>query len=600
MTALAFLLAHLAAIVLVAASALALGSLLAGSLPFSDSLERVAFRGAIGLGALAAAVQALGFVGGIRPAPVFALLAAPIPIALWRRRLRIDPGSAAPSFVRGTCLMLALALAPAFLLALYPPTAFDATLYHLPFAKAFATRHATVFLPSLRFPVFPQLVEMLFTAALSISDDVTAQLIHFFCLALTTAALVAWGRRFGSARAGGWAAAAWLGSPIVLASGAAAYVDVGLALFCTMSLYAWTLAGETGDRRFLVWSAVLAGLGASTKYHGLFFVFAIPAALLISRPKAAAGQALRYLGIAVLALSPFYARIVLQTGNPLFPYFSGWFGPSAWAESFDPVPAADCSLSGSRKLDRHFPLQQTFGNLFLPGNERPRRTPLSPFLLLVPPLAACASIVDRRQRALGLVLLVYGSSCLALTPAPRYFFPVIPTAAILAASFADRLLLRARISERRQRIVTVFFAFVLILPGAAFGWRRLWLQGLPPVTPEGRETYLDRQIPVHGALRVLNETWGRDYTVYCLHCESAAYYAEGRFRGDHFGPYAFARVEAAMGDAPSLHAVLREMGVTHLLVKHIRHEKPVPGGPAFEELFRPLPVPPGASLYALR
>ncbi len=580
------------------ASALALGALLADSLPFSDPVERLAFRGAIGLGGLAVAVQALGLVGGIRPAAICALLAAPIAIALWRRP-QIDPASTAPSFGRGPWLLLAFALAPALLLALYPPTAFDATLYHLPFAKAFATRHRTVFLPALRFPVFPQLVEMLYAAALSISDDVTAQLIHLLCLALTTVALVAWARRFSSDRAGVWAAAAWLGSPVVIATGAAAYVDAGLALFCTASLYAWMIARETRDARWLDWSAVFAGLAASTKYHGLVFVLAIPGALLLLRPRAGGRAALRFLGIAVLVLSPSYGRIVADTGNPLFPYFSAWFGPNAWAEPLDPA-SPQRGLVGLQWLTRGH-AARAVEETFLPGSASPRRSILSPVLIVLPPLVVAAALFGRRWRALCAVLLFYALLWYMLTPSARFLFPILPAASLVAATFADGSLRRRGIPHRvPERTLSAAIALALVLPGVAYAWHRLWRQGPLPVSREARESYLDAQVLPHASLRGLNETLGDRYTVYCLHCESAAYYADGQFRGDHFGPYAFTRVEAAMGAAPSLQAVLREMGVTHLLVKHTRRETPLPGNPALEELFTPIPAPPGVSLYALR
>ena len=65
---------------------------------------------------------------------------------------------------------------------LYPPTAFDATVYHLPLAKLYAREHQLVYGEYFRVPVFPQNMEMLFTLALLLYDDIFAQLIETLML----------------------------------------------------------------------------------------------------------------------------------------------------------------------------------------------------------------------------------------------------------------------------------------------------------------------------------------------------------------------------------------------------------------------------------
>lgn len=54
-------------------------------------------------------------------------------------------------------LALVLLVAPAFLLPLYPPIAWDATGYHLPHAKLYASTGRLAINPFLRYPVFPLL-----------------------------------------------------------------------------------------------------------------------------------------------------------------------------------------------------------------------------------------------------------------------------------------------------------------------------------------------------------------------------------------------------------------------------------------------------------
>src|SRR5690606_7690330 len=156
---------------------------------------------------------------------------------------------------------------------------------------------------------FPQLVEVLFGAALLFGDDRAARLLELAMTALATLAIFGWVRRHASAAAGVWAAALWVGSPHVVLFGSDAYVDVTLALFGTLALQALDASREGPEGRWPWTAGALAGAAAATKYLGLFFVGAVPLGFLIvaRRP-----LRLRAAGIALLAAvavaAPWYGR----------------------------------------------------------------------------------------------------------------------------------------------------------------------------------------------------------------------------------------------------------------------------------------------------
>ncbi|HEV7517719.1 MAG TPA: hypothetical protein VGR07_15575, partial [Thermoanaerobaculia bacterium] len=166
---------HLLALVLLAGTAWVLGRLLLGSLPLASGWEKVGLPGALGIAGLAHLAFLLGLAHGLSR-PALLLVLAAIHAAGWRRGIWGDlPRRAAPLLTQGGGTRPRVAVAalgalllglPLFVLALYPPTAFDATLYHLPDARAFARAGALPFLQELRFPVFPQLDEALFAAVL--------------------------------------------------------------------------------------------------------------------------------------------------------------------------------------------------------------------------------------------------------------------------------------------------------------------------------------------------------------------------------------------------------------------------------------------------
>src|SRR5262249_28464309 len=135
-----------------------------------------------------------------------------------------------------------------------------------------------------------------------------------------------------------WAAALWLGTPHVVWMASAAYVDLGLALQATAAIYAWTRAREQSHGGAAWWAVAgaCAGFAAATKYLGLFFVAGGLVAALSAAWRGRRLVPLLAFGAAAAGASgPWYLRLVLETGNPLFPFYSRWFGGAIWD------PAAD-------------------------------------------------------------------------------------------------------------------------------------------------------------------------------------------------------------------------------------------------------------------
>jgi len=610
MASLTFLLRHLGELALFGLSAYSYGRLATRSLPFRDRVEQSVLPCALGFGILASLLNLLGLAGALNRPAILALVFAPLAIRAAGRRA-FGPVAGSPERpTQGSALVLLLPLLICLALSLYPPTAFDSTLYHLPMAKAFSQRHAIVFLPDLRFPVSPQLFEMLDAGALSLSGDVLAQLLQFLALAVASAGLLCWGRRFATPRSGVWAAAAWLGNPAVLAVGSAAMVDIGLALFCTMALYAWGVWREDGDSRWLTASAVFAGFAASTKYLGLFFVAALAAgALLAGSKRGSLRSAFRFAAIALLVLTPFYWRIVSQTGNPVFPFLSRIFGESDWSQGIDPL-AAGGALRDPNGSFLGFPIGQK-GNAgaLLRASRRlaaigtgffPAAT-LSPFVLLLAPFLLGRALRDRQARFLVLIGIPYGICWYFGFPEERYLLPILPAWTAAATAGLDDFLRRLRQSRSRAvgELGAAALALILVTPATSWTARTLRWRGRLPVTPQQREAYLSRWLPVYPALQELNARFGSRYVVYVLFRENALYFADGRFFGDHFGPHRYSLVLGALENPPRLLEVLRGMGVTHLLVDRTEgggSQLPVL---SYASTFRPLPAPAGTALFEL-
>ena len=120
------------------------------------------------------------------------------------------------------------------------------------------------------------------------------------------------------------------------------------------------------------------------------------------------------------------------------------------------------------------------------------------------------------------------------------------------------------------------------------------------MTAEQRIEFLAKRLPAYPAIRYLNRTSGRNYTVYAFHAENMAYFAEGRFLGDWFGPASFEKVLASGGTPEALHTKLRALGVDYLLVLEGRAPAALPlRDPQFAKRFRIVYSDPHARVFAL-
>jgi len=616
-------------------------------------METAALAISLGLVVVAHAGLLLGLAGLLKPWPILlALLGIHLAsLPAWRsvlRGVRGVRGVRGPRGLRGGArsldgraedggeaavrrwpLLLWLAagvavLLPPAILTLYPPTAFDATLYHLPYARAFAASGALPFLPDLRIPIFPQLLETLFALLLPFGGDLATQAVAFIATILTVALILVWGHRFSPAA--GWiAAAAYAGSPLVIYLAGTAYVEPGLVLFATAALYAASRWREGGGPGWLTLAALFGGAAADTKYLGLFALGLVAMAAIAAAGASPAGRPVsrwrslaRVVLVGAILVVPWYGRIVAATGNPVFPFLPEVFGFSSWnPASLHPVVSL-----------RTLPGNVALGMLRLPWDavfERSRLgsyPPWSPIFLLALPALLAAAVVHRRVRALLVAAAAYALVVLALHPDARYLLLTLP---LVCVAVGDSLAWALAWLERRPRLAlgasltslsgwarrrppdqgrvtagAALLAVAIFLPGWSYSLYSLHRLGPVPATPAEREAFLARKLPAFASIRYLERVCGSSYTLYAIHAENMVYFAAGRFLGDWTGPAAYPRVVPADGDAKPLYRRLRSLGADHLLTVEGDPALPPLFTAAFYNLFRPVYADGHTRLFALR
>ena len=578
-------------------------------LTYGSLAGEVALSTTLGLGVVASLLLALGLLDLLYPWSVAALVALTQLACLrtWKTLIARCRAVDRRSLARPSVLLLAgiglSGLFVACLLALYPSTGFDATLYHLPQARSFIENHEISFSPELRYPVFPHLHDVLFSGVLLFGGDSAPALVQTLSTLLVALGLYAWGLEFFSRRVGLWAAAVWLGNPLVVSFGSKAYVDVGLAAFTTMAGLAFAQWLRHRAPGWLALSGAFCGFAAATKYHGLFFVATLSLAGVVACVRQRRFKLAVVLPAAALLVAlPWYARIYYHTGNPVFPFYSSIFGYSEWSMDLARMPYAegvdivaedpdDALLSMPsvmlEKVTRIFStniealLTVPWDIAFRPERLAGPPIPASPIYLFASPLLLLAFVRSVKVRLLLALVGLYVLGWFVTVRDPRYLLCVLGFLSLATAAAIGAVAGRPSDAHRRLRCaITAVVGALLLLPGARFAGIWLDARGPLPTTEATQAAYLKTTLPpAYLAIAYLNQNYGDRYRAYAINSAQLTYFAKGDLLGDWFGPYRYSRLSRwleierlASIDSPGtvnargLYDELQAMGADFLIV----------------------------------
>lgn len=230
--------------------------------------------------------------------------------------------------------LISICLLVVAILSWQPPGLWDDTSFHLPLVRFYLEQEAIVLQEYLRFPLFPQNINMLMLLGLVIGDTVTAQAfasVPWFVAMIGLMGASLW--LMGNALPG-----ILLAIPLLLFGPMAetpgfAYVDLGLAMFCWGGCLALAVAVHQGpNQRAGIYWAFLAGalLGAATgsKLFGAVYTAILGATLLFFNRDFKFIASLVAGGL--LSGSWWYVRSYLVSGDPVHPVGGAYFGYFLW------------------------------------------------------------------------------------------------------------------------------------------------------------------------------------------------------------------------------------------------------------------------------
>lgn len=580
----------------------ALGRRVAGRLLADETpMVRVALGAGLGLGLLSLLTLGLGLVGGLQPAIAWGLIL--ILALLLRRDLRASladirtgvHSQAVPlpwpkdGFQRWLAVYVAASLLLAFLVALAPPTAWDALVYHLTGPRLFIEAGRVTHVVDLPYLGFPQLGEMGFTLGMLLAGDGVTSLLHFgygLLGVIITAALAR--RAFGPAVA--WQGAALLLSvPSLLWLMSRAYVDVTLLFYATAAFYAlirWRdlrAQGEAGASiRWLRLMGVFCGFCAGVKYTALAVPVALGLSLLwTSRGdglRAVVGRLAQFGAITVVFALPWLVENWLTTGNPVYPFFFPGVYWDAWRAWWYDRPGTGLATTAPWRL-LSAPLEATI--LGTEGGE-PYDATIGPLLLALTPLLIVVwSALKREERAVaGHMLLFFGLNYglwliglarSALLVQTRLLLPIFGVVAVLAAVSLDRLTILRRpqlaVDWLARAVVSLTLALLLFSSLTTF----LQINPVPVILGlETRDDYLVRRLGTYQLAMVAVNDLPSDSRVVFL-WEPRSYSCQVDCWPDALLDR-FLHLTYLYPDAASIADAWREEGVTHVLLYRLGME----------------------------
>ncbi len=233
--------------------------------------------------------------------------------------------------------LIAVPVVLSLIAALAPPTAKDTLLYHFAVPKAFIAQGSNAFIEGNIASYLALGAEMHSVWAMLLGGDTRAAaaaagatIWMFFPLLL--AAIFGWAREIGISRR--WALIAVLMVATVPSAyhvAASAYIDIALALYVTVAVYALSRWWRTLENGWLVLVAIFLGAALSMKLTTVVVIaaFGLIVLLRVRKAKESGTDNISKIlvgGFAALLLagliaSPWYLRTWQQTDSPVFPFY---------------------------------------------------------------------------------------------------------------------------------------------------------------------------------------------------------------------------------------------------------------------------------------
>ncbi len=540
----------------------------------------------------------LGVAGAYtKPVAIAAIVIGVVFAAIGVKRLKAAKGESrvperAAVFDKVVLVLIAVPVLLSLIAALAPPTAKDTLLYHFAVPKAFVAQDSNAFIEGniasyLALGNEMHVVWAMLLGGLSgprASEAAAGATIWIF-FPLLLAAIFGWAREIGVSRRWSLIAALMVAAvPSVYHVAASAYIDVAMALFVTLAVYALSRWWRTLENGWLILVAIFLGAALSAKLTTVFVIAAFALIILLRVRKAKESEpdslvqilvgGMGALVLAGLIASPWYLRTWQQTDSPVFPfYMSIWPGEApGWdVERSNLFQAMNSQYGGFVKSPLDY--------LLAPWNVSVVAQPEQPayfdgvlgvtFLIGLPLLIFAVWKFELPVEVkigcgvAGTVFLFWLFSSQQL----RYLIPILPLLAIGIAAAVEK------IAEKRTPLYIA--AKYSISLAAVFGvlTTATWFMQKAPLRVvlggETRDQYLTRNLDYYPYYQALNTTTAPDAKVWLINMRRDTYHIDRPVFSDYlFEDWTLRKMVWESKSVSDLRAKAKEMGVSYVLTRH--------------------------------
>lgn len=211
----------------------------------------------------------------------------------------------------------------------------DTLAYHFAIPKLWISgMEGTTYIPFIHHSNFPFAIDSLFTGGLAAGHESMARAFTLLIPALGAITLSGLLKRRGHEAAVAWTLILLFGMPVMFSQLGTGYIDFSHGIYFGLGAIYGLLSLTEDEPRWVLAGLLIGGAMASKTTGMLAGVGLVAVTLLLGLRKASPKGSWRGLGIAAgLALvisGGWFVRNVVNTGNPVYPFFYGVFGGKGW------------------------------------------------------------------------------------------------------------------------------------------------------------------------------------------------------------------------------------------------------------------------------
>ncbi len=443
-----------------------------------SNLERLSIQAALGWGILSLIWFVVGLLGLYNW--WFAYLLLVIGIATlykdglaWLREIRVVQEYWTNVQVFGkilassSCILVLIQL----VYALAPPVKWDTLAYHLELPKQYVAAGKFLFLVENPLWGRSQVAELLYTWAMTLRGWETATVLGWCFSVVLLLGILGIVRRYSGVTSAWVAVSALLVGYTFRGNFSWGYVDGLAALFGYAVLVMLLEAVESRDPLWLLWIGAFIGLSLGVKFTNGILIPIVLLGILISRQKLGSRWWVYFLAVCLIALlffSPWLFKNILTTGNPVYPHLwaTEWVGgdrllyyqgkmeitPLNWHDVILPISLTWFGIEGAevKGIERYYadtgPLLLLFS---LPGLIYKRKETKGKILAI--------------WFIIGWIVMVVGGRITPLLWQTRYYFSLLPAAAIAVGWGWEAIQGISAVGVRLYRIAGALVLIVLCL-----------------------------------------------------------------------------------------------------------------------------------------